>query len=148
SYADNYANSVLTKCTTMIQDSYNSICGSTGSKCFSKTSILNPYYTWISDIGNKAIKISMNGDIKTSHTNNKETSGYDDYVITKDNPSDTTKKEGYYPVYCKDVTKFNYNISFFSSLVNSVLVEYGEDIGKAVDENLKESFPEKVDSDV
>lgn len=142
-YSDNYSTAVLAKCVNMISDSYDSVCGSSGEKCFSKDAILNPYYTWISNVSDRAVKVSMKGDVIPSHTNNSKTDGYDDYVVANTNASDTTKKEGYYSIYCKDVTKFNYKISFLSSLVNSVSSTYSKKVGELVEMNLKERFPEK-----
>ncbi|MGN0929165.1 MAG: hypothetical protein ACI4N3_00820 [Alphaproteobacteria bacterium] len=141
-YVNNYSKAVLTKCSTMVKDSYDSVCGSNGSKCFSETTILTPYYTWISDISQRAIKISRNGNIIPSHTNNKATTGYDNYVITKENSSDKTKTEGYYPLYCVDVPSFNYKMSLFVSIIANVKA-LNTTVGENVEDNLKTNFPEK-----
>ncbi len=127
-YAKTFSSKALKACNKMIQNSYNRICGSNGSKCFSRNSGLSTtYYSWTEDINKKAIKISKTGSILLSDGSNYNT-------------KDST--DGYYEIDCVNIEDFNYKQSFLYNLPGSLLSSYGVSVRDAVSEDLKNTFPE------
>lgn len=135
-YADNFSTKIVSACTDMVSDAYKSVCGNKGSSCFS-SSVGTTFHTLLSQIPERTVKISKDGDLVRSHTSNSPTSGYENYVIDSE---DKTKKTGYYTVYCKDVKGFNSTLSPFISMINDAKAK-SEAIGDEVKRTLEQQFP-------
>ncbi|MBD5405671.1 hypothetical protein HDR59_03940 [bacterium] len=141
-YVNNFSANAVAACSTMVQDAYNAICQSNGNSCFSSSALLSPYYTWTTQATSRGIKISRDGDIVPSHINNVENKDYSSYVVAKTNPTDNSVKEGYYPILCKNIGSFNYDIPLFSSIINAAKVK-ASFVGDEVRNDLKNQFPGK-----
>lgn len=140
-FASTYATPALTKCSTMILNSYNTDCGSSGASCFSKDEVKSQFWNWIGNLKAKSVKINREGDVIPSSDSN-----YDKYIAISNGSADKGKTAGYYQIYCVDIPTFSYKLAFLSNLPGNLETSYGVTVKDQVKKHLEETFPDKSES--
>ena len=140
-FASTYATPALTKCSTMILNSYNTDCGSSGASCFSKDEVKSQFWNWIGNLKAKSVKINREGDVIPSSDSN-----YDKYIAISNGSADKGKTAGYYQIYCVDIPTFSYKLAFLSNLPGNLETSYGATVKDQVKKHLEETFPDKSES--